>query len=125
LLEDSQEIYEILNELKDVGVKLSLDDFGTGYSSHSYVKRFPFDALKIDQAFVREVIIDKEDAALCRAIIVMAKSMSMKIIGEGVETKEQMEFLKENGADIAQGYYLGRPMKTDAFNLFLEKNGFV
>ncbi len=122
LLEDSQEIYEMLNKLINIGVKLSLDDFGTGYSSLSYVKRFPFEAIKIDRAFVRDVMIDEDDAALCRAIIVMAKSLNMKIIGEGVETLEQMEFLKASGADIAQGYYLGRPMSSDDFRKFLEKS---
>ena len=120
LMEDSQEIYEMLNELRNTGIKLALDDFGTGYSSLSYLKRFPFEALKIDQAFVRDVMTDKEDAALCKAIIVMAKSLNMKIIGEGVETEEQLEFLRENGADIVQGYYLGRPMNANAFREFLE-----
>ncbi|MDH5666083.1 MAG: GGDEF domain-containing phosphodiesterase, partial [Nitrosopumilus sp.] len=120
LLEDSQEIYDILNELRSIGIKLALDDFGTGYSSLSYVKRFPFEALKIDQAFIQDVMDDADDAALCRAIIVMAKSLNMKIIGEGVETAEQLEFLKVNGADIAQGYYLGRPMSREKFAEFLE-----
>ncbi|MDH5614411.1 MAG: EAL domain-containing protein, partial [Gammaproteobacteria bacterium] len=120
LLEDSQEIYDVLNELRSIGIKLALDDFGTGYSSLSYVKRFPFEALKIDQAFIQDVMDDADDAALCRAIIVMAKSLNMKIIGEGVETAEQLEFLKINGADIAQGYYLGRPMDREKFAEFLE-----
>ena len=93
-----------------MGVHLSIDDFGTGYSSLSYLKRFPVDTLKIDQSFVREVTTDPEDAAITTSIILMGKSLKLKIVAEGVETESQLEFLRVLECDEAQGFLFGRPM---------------
>ena len=99
-----------LRALKDMGVHLSIDDFGTGYSSLSYLKRFPVDSLKIDQSFVREVTTDPEDAAITTSIILMGKSLKLKIVAEGVETESQLQFLRVLECDEAQGFLFGRPM---------------
>ncbi len=93
-----------------MGVLLSIDDFGTGYSSLSYLKRFPVDTLKIDQSFVREVTTDPEDAAITTSIILMGKSLKLKIVAEGVETESQLQFLRVLECDEAQGFLFGRPM---------------
>ncbi len=102
-----------LEELKATGLALAVDDFGTGYSSLSYLKRFPIDYLKIDQAFVRDVTDNPEDAGIVRAIIAMAKSLKLKTIAEGVETREHVEFLKAEGADVLQGYFFSRPVDAE------------
>jgi len=115
LLSDDPETDIIMKELSELGVRLSIDDFGTGYSSLSYLKRFPFDVLKIDRAFIQDVTNDPEDAALTRAIIAMAQGLGLKVIGEGVETAEQLEFLRAEGCNMIQGYYISRPMPADAF----------
>lgn len=110
-----------LQEIKKLGVSLSLDDFGTGYSSLSYLKRFPIDTLKIDQAFVRDVKTDLEDAALIKAIIAMAHGLGMDVIAEGVEVQEQLEFLSVHGCDSIQGYLFSRPLPADEMELMLKK----
>ena len=99
-----------LQKIKELGISLSLDDFGTGYSSLSYLKRFPIDTLKIDQAFVRDVKVDHEDAALVKAIISMAHGLGMDVIAEGVEVQEQLEFLGANACDSIQGFLFSRPL---------------
>ncbi|RDH81484.1 MAG: response regulator receiver protein [endosymbiont of Galathealinum brachiosum] len=99
-----------LKKIKELGIALSLDDFGTGYSSLSYLKRFPIDTLKIDQAFIRDVKVDHEDAALVKAIISMAHGLGMDVIAEGVEVQEQLEFLGANACDTIQGYLFSRPL---------------
>jgi diguanylate cyclase (GGDEF)-like protein len=99
-----------LKKIKDLGVTLSLDDFGTGYSSLSYLKRFPIDTLKIDQAFIRDVKVDEEDAVLVKAIIAMAHGLNMDVIAEGVEVQEQLDFLSANSCDTIQGYLFSRPL---------------
>ena len=91
-------------------MKLSIDDFGTGYSSLSYLKRFPIDTLKIDQSFIRNLTSYSDDAAIVRAIIMMAKSLQLEIIAEGVENKEQLDFLRKEKCDIIQGFYLSKPI---------------
>ncbi|OZG73834.1 diguanylate cyclase [Hahella sp. CCB-MM4] len=115
LLDDSIETYEILNQLDQMGVKLSVDDFGTGYSALSYLKSYPFDSLKIDRSFVKDVITETEDAALVSAIITMAHSLGLKVIGEGVETAEQLAFLRKKGCDYAQGFFYNRPVPEQEF----------
>ena len=91
-------------------MKVSIDDFGTGYSSLSYLKRFPIDTLKIDQSFIRNLTSYSDDAAIVRAIITMAKSLQLEIIAEGVENKEQLDFLRQEKCDIIQGFYVSKPL---------------
>ncbi len=123
LVEDVEKSNDILHSLKKRGIMISVDDFGTGYSSLSYLKKFALDTLKIDQSFVRDIMEDSDDAAIVTAIIALAKSLRLNVIAEGVETKEQLEFLRQKGCNQAQGYYLGKPVPAKEFEqLFLEKN---
>ena len=115
LMKDVPEVVSTLNSFKEMNIRLSIDDFGTGYSSLSYLKRFPFDVLKIDQSFVRDIGNDPDDTALCEAIIAMAHSLGLSLIAEGVETKEQFEFLRARGTETVQGYYMGKPADFSAF----------
>ncbi len=110
LIEDTAEEITWLQSFKNVGAKLSIDDFGTGYSSLSYLKRFPVDILKIDRAFVVDLPDHQDDASLVEAIVAIAKSLNLKLVAEGVETRAQAEFLKKIGCDYLQGYYFGKPM---------------
>ena len=110
-----------LRELKALGIKLSLDDFGTGYSSFSYLQQFPFDLLKIDRSFVRNVTEDSKNAAILIAIIQLAHSLNLKVVAEGVETFEQQEFLREHQCDMMQGYYFSRPVPADTLEKMLVK----
>lgn len=119
LMKDVPEVISILNEFKEQDIKLSIDDFGTGYSSLSYLKRFPFDVLKIDKAFVQDIGVDPDDESLCEAIIVMAHSLGLSVIAEGVETEEQFEFLRRRGTETIQGYYVSKPMTQDEFVQFI------
>jgi EAL domain-containing protein (putative c-di-GMP-specific phosphodiesterase class I) len=113
LMKDPEAAARTLQGLKDSGVKLSVDDFGTGYSSLSYLKRFPIEALKIDRAFIRDVTIDPDDAAITLAIIGLAHSLKLNVIAEGVETEEQLEFLQAHGCDEMQGYLFSQPVGAD------------
>ncbi|MEP1932322.1 MAG: EAL domain-containing protein [Roseibium sp.] len=109
----------LLRAIKSLGVKISLDDFGTGYSSLSYLKRLPIDTLKIDRSFIMDLENDADDQALVNAIVTMADTLSIGVICEGVETRQQNDILKEMGCRYIQGYYFGRPMPADAFFEFL------
>ena len=119
LMKDVPHVVGILNQFKEMGIRLSIDDFGTGYSSLSYLKRFPFDVLKIDKSFIADIGRDQDDTALCDAIIAMAHSLGLSIIGEGVETKEQFDFLDQRGVETIQGYYVSEPMVNDDFLKFI------
>jgi EAL domain-containing protein (putative c-di-GMP-specific phosphodiesterase class I) len=121
LLEDVETIIEKMTAIKELGVTFSLDDFGTGYSSLSYVKRLPIDQLKIDQSFVRDILIDQNDAAICRAIIALGQSLGLNIIAEGVETAFQWNFLRLENCRQAQGYYFAKPMPAEEFIAWMEK----
>lgn len=109
----------LLLELKAMGLKLSVDDFGTGYSSLSYLKRFPIDKLKIDQSFVRDIVVDSDDAVIVSTIINMARTLKLKVIAEGVETAEQLSFLKRQECDEVQGYYFNKPMTPEKISKLL------
>jgi EAL domain-containing protein (putative c-di-GMP-specific phosphodiesterase class I) len=108
-----------LRGLKDLGVRITIDDFGTGYSSLSYLKKFPIDTIKIDQAFVQDVSSDSNDAAIVRAAIVMAHELKLNVIAEGVETIEQVAFLRRRRCTEMQGYLFSRPMPADRFGELL------
>ncbi|MEE8332144.1 MAG: bifunctional diguanylate cyclase/phosphodiesterase [Acidimicrobiia bacterium] len=113
LIEDVEEATATLHSLKDMGIRVSIDDFGTGYSSLSYLKRFPIDTLKIDQSFINDITHDADDAAISQAIVALARTLRMQVIAEGVETIEQLEFVRDLGCDAAQGYVYSRPVHPD------------
>jgi diguanylate cyclase (GGDEF)-like protein/PAS domain S-box-containing protein len=113
----------ILRELKDTGVQVSIDDFGTGHSSLSYLKRFPIDVVKIDQSFVQDLTVDPNDAAIASTIIVMAHALNLKVIAEGVETAEQLAFLRERACDEMQGFLFSRPKPAPELDQMLRRNG--
>ena len=122
LIQDVDTSLDTIQRLKELGIRLSIDDFGTGYSSLSYLRKLPVDKLKIDQSFVREITSRKDDAAIALSIITLAHTMQKKVIAEGVETQEQLRFMRENQCDEIQGYLLSRPLAADDFMAFL-KNG--
>lgn len=110
---NSEESIAAMTALKRINIKLAIDDFGTGYSSLSYLKKFPVDVLKIDWAFVRECYSNKDDAAICKAIISLAKSLELEIVAEGVENQKQLAFLTEQGCDVYQGFYFSKAIDAD------------
>ena len=110
LMDDTDRAVLTLKRIKDLGVGIALDDFGTGYSSLSYLKQFPLDKLKIDKSFVRDIDQQQGNDAIVEAIIVLAKSLNLQVVAEGVETEAQMTFLKERHCDYLQGYLVGKPM---------------
>ncbi|WP_461479661.1 EAL domain-containing protein [Paenibacillus sp. PvR148] len=107
---DEARSIKILTHLKNLGVKISIDDFGTGYSSLTYLKKFPIDKLKIDQSFVRDCLKEPSDATIVQTIIAMAKNLNLRVIAEGVETKEQLLFLQQHLCHEAQGYFISQPV---------------
>jgi diguanylate cyclase (GGDEF)-like protein len=121
LMRNTKETIRVLQQIKDLNIKIALDDFGTGYSSLSYLMSFPIDIIKIDRSFVMECTTQKNNRVIIKTIIAMGHSMGMKIIAEGIETKEQLEFLNGYDADIGQGYFFSRPVPQDEFAKLLER----
>ena len=120
LMENVEDIIEYMNVLNKIGIQFSLDDFGTGYSSLQYIKQLPFDQLKIDQSFVRDIAFDNSDRAIVRTIIAMAESLNMSVIAEGVETEEQRQILISKGCTHYQGYLFGKPVPIEQFEAMLK-----
>lgn len=124
VMQDARKADNILSRLSRLGIKLAIDDFGTGYSSLSYLKRFDVDRLKIDQSFVRDMTNNYDDAEIARAIINLGHTLGLEIVSEGVETKEQLELLKQQGCDVIQGYLISRPIPAAEIPAFLKKEKF-
>lgn len=121
LMTNSEATIHILGQLKAVGVGISIDDFGTGFSSLSYLTRFPIDIIKIDQSFISSLSTKPEGASITLAVIALAKALGLKTVGEGVETADQLDFLRANGCDAIQGYYFSRPLTADAMSALLRR----
>ena len=115
LMQHAESTASVLQALKAMGVQLAVDDFGTGYSSLSYLRRFPIDTLKVDRSFVRQITADADDAIIASAVISMGKSLKLRVVAEGVETREQLAFLQDQRCDEGQGYYFSRPVVAEQF----------
>lgn len=120
MMGDNQIAMRFLGEMDNLGVHLSIDDFGTGFSSLNYLKKLPVDKLKIDQSFVRDIETDESDAAIIRSIISLGHRLNLRVIAEGVETQEQLDFLRIRGCDEMQGYFYARPMSAESFAEFVK-----
>ncbi len=118
-MHDPKGAIEVMNDLYERGVRMSIDDFGTGYSSLSYLKKFRVYKLKIDKSFIQDISTDGEDRAIVAAVISMSRSLGLKTIAEGVETAEQLEFLREQGCDEVQGYYFSKPLPAAQMDALL------
>ncbi|MCB1151680.1 EAL domain-containing protein, partial [bacterium] len=125
LIQDAEEPLQIIRHLHELGVRLALDDFGTGYSSLSYLKRFPLQVLKIDRSFVQGVAHDANDRALVEAIIAMAGSLDLEVVGEGVETEAQLEFLRGQGVRLVQGFLYSRPVTSAEIRALVAEGSMV
>jgi diguanylate cyclase len=115
LMKRAESAASVLQKLRARGIRVAVDDFGTGYSSLSYLRKFPIDALKIDQSFVRQITTTPDDTAIVAAVIAMGRSLKLRVIAEGVETREELEFLQALQCDEVQGYYFSRPVVADEF----------
>ncbi len=122
LMSNAEHTIKVLSNLRALGIKVAIDDFGTGYSSLAYLKRFPIDKLKIDIAFVRDITVNPDDAAIALAIISMAHSMKMTVIAEGVETRAQMVYLRRHRCDEIQGFHFSRPLPAREMAAMMEEN---
>ena len=120
LLQDTVGTLTALHQLRAMGIAIALDDFGTGYSSLSYLRSFPFDKIKIDQSFVRDLLKNKESMSIIRAITALGHSLSMKTTAEGVETEEQLERLRDEGCTEVQGYLFSRPRPASELPLLIQ-----
>jgi EAL domain-containing protein (putative c-di-GMP-specific phosphodiesterase class I) len=119
-MKHSESAASILKALRARGVRLAVDDFGTGYSSLSYLRKFPVDALKIDQSFIRQITTSPGETSVVTAVISMARSLKLRVVAEGVESQEELAFLEAHRCDEAQGYYFSPPVTSEQFARLLE-----
>jgi len=119
LMENQENATDILNRLHAQGIRLAIDDFGTGYSSLAHLKRFPLDVLKIDKSFIDEIPYNKDAMEIAATIVAMGHTLGLKVLAEGVETIEQLGFLREKGCDTYQGYFKSRPITAEEFTELL------
>ena len=121
LVQDADLTVQRLRALKALGIRLAIDDFGTGYSSLSYLRRFPVDILKIDRSFVSGVGDGSQDSVLTEAIVMLARTLQLKVVAEGIEQPAQLAFLRELGCDLGQGYYFARPLPVDQMQGYMDE----
>ncbi len=121
IMKNMEESSSILRELKQMGLRVAIDDFGTGYSSLAYLKRFPLDILKIDRSFIRDIPGDRDNEAIAAAIIAMAHSLNLEVIAEGVETENQLVFLRDHGCGAVQGYLFSPALPGEEMKEYLKK----
>lgn len=119
LMQREEETVTMLHSLRAHGIRLAIDDFGTGYSSLSYLKRFPIDVLKIDKSFVDDIPYERDDMAIVTAIIAMGQALGFQVLAEGTERIEQIDFLREKGCTMYQGYFKSPPVKAEEFEKLL------
>jgi EAL domain-containing protein (putative c-di-GMP-specific phosphodiesterase class I) len=122
LMQDAESAIETLNTLKSLGVQLAVDDFGTGYSSFSYLRKFPLDSLKVDRSFINEISTGSDNATILSALINIGKSLKHRVVAEGVETKQQLDFLQKQDCSEGQGYFFSHPVTPDKFAEYLAAN---
>ncbi|MCI5178871.1 MAG: EAL domain-containing protein [Candidatus Electrothrix sp. AW3_4] len=123
LMEHPDDVVQLLKAIRKLGVRIAIDDFGTGYSSLAYLKKFPVNTLKIDQVFITDIVYDMYDEAIVTSILAMAESLDLKVIAEGVESKEQLEVLRKLGCEEVQGYYFSKPLPPEGIVKLLAKRG--
>lgn len=121
LMDNVESAILTMRAIKNMGVSIAIDDFGTGYSSLSYLKRFPIDVLKVDRSFVMDIPSDLNDMEITAAVIAMAHKLHLKVVAEGIETLEQMEFLKANQCEYGQGYLISAPIPGSELNAYMEQ----
>jgi len=115
LMLDEARVIAVMNSIRELGISLAIDDFGTGYSSLSYLKKLPLDVLKIDRRFIEHIPQANDDKQIASAIIALAHNLNFKVLAEGVETAEQLDFLRQQGCDYYQGYYFSKPLPPEQF----------
>jgi EAL domain-containing protein (putative c-di-GMP-specific phosphodiesterase class I) len=120
IVDDPSRTKDVLERLGAMGLRLSVDDFGTGYSSLAYLKRLPIDEIKIDRSFVSAMVAREEDEIIVRSTIDLGRNLGLEVVAEGVETRAIMERLAQFGCDVAQGYYLSRPVPADELTIWLD-----
>ncbi len=122
MLDTRDSVTNQLNAFRNAGIQIAIDDFGTGYSSLAYLRKFDIDYVKIDQSFTSNIHAGSSDLVLCEAIIIMAHKLGIKVIAEGIETKEQLDLLVSAGCDYGQGYLFSKPVPAEEFEKLLYRN---
>jgi len=115
MLDYTEDLIDTIKQLRELGITISLDDFGTGYSSLNYLKKFPVDVLKIDRAFVRDIVPEKSGIAMISAMISLAHALNLQVVAEGVEEEAELNVLREHGCEYVQGYYFSKPLSVGDF----------